>query len=261
MTLIASVRVPDGIAIAADSISTISAGQKISAKGKTTCPHCGKEHDFDAPIQLPVGPGISSTLPYAQKLQHLWRKYGVGSFGSSLVGNRTIFSIIRAFEQEYQGEKENSPRKIADILGKYLQDEISKGVDISTIPKNAFVLGFQIVGYDDSQPWTFSVNIGKEIKVNEWSGFGTSVSGDTSVARKLWELKDMGIVQPYAAWSLQDAIDYCTFLIETTAQYQRFANVIPTVGGEIDIGYVLPQNIFRWVKSKPLASMLSEGGE
>lgn len=261
MTLIASVRVPDGIVIAADSISAISAGRRFAAKGKTTCPHCGQEHEFDAPIQIPLGPGITSTLPYAQKLWHLWDKYGIGSFGSSLLGNRTMFSILQTFQQEHQGEKDNSPKMIADTLGKYLQDEISKSVDISTLPEKAVVVGFQIVGYHNGQPWTFSVSIGKGIVLHEYTGFGTSVSGDTFVATKLWELKDLAGGQPYLAWSLQDAIDYCTFLIETTAQYQRFANVIPTVGGAIDIGYVLPHNIFKWIKAKPLASMLSEEGK
>ena len=52
MTLIVSTRVPDGIVIAADSMSTIRMqSPQLSAKGKTKCPNCGKEHDFSAAVE------------------------------------------------------------------------------------------------------------------------------------------------------------------------------------------------------------------
>ena len=256
MTLIVSVRVPDGIIIAADSVSSISAmGQSLTAKGKTKCPNCGKEHDFAAPIQVPLGPGITSTLPYSQKLQPLWNRFGVGTHGTGILGNKSIFSIVREFENTTNN---TSLPETAKKLSQHLHKEVKKIPGFKKIPNNVFALGFQIVGYHEDKLYTISVDIGKEIQSTEWIGFGTTTSGYIIVATKLWELKGMGpeLGQPYQAWSIQDAADYSEFLIETTAKYQRFANVIPTVGGDIDIGIVLPSNRFKWMRRKQLASLL-----
>jgi len=125
MTLIASTRVPDGIVIASDSVSTITAmGQALSAKGKTTCPHCGQEYEFTAPIQVPLGPGVTTTLPYSQKLQSLWGKYGVGTHGTGIIGNRSVYAIVRAFEQKYKDTDDLV--KVAQALANNLQGESSK---------------------------------------------------------------------------------------------------------------------------------------
>jgi len=261
MTLIASTRVPDGIVIAADSMSTIHMQPpKLSAKGKTTCPNCGKEHEFSAAIEVPVGQGVSTTLPYSQKIQPLWHKLGVGTHGIGAIGNKSVFACIRCFENT---TKEDGLRKTADKLARYLQNELKKAMgekEFNKIPKDKYVMGFQIVGYEEGNPISISVDIGKRNLLKEWTGFGTTVSGTTYVAIKLWELKGLGpqLQQPYPAWSVQDAIDYCNFLIETTANYQRFANVIPSVGGEIDVGLVLPSNTFKWIKRKRLTSILLE---
>lgn len=260
MTLIASTRVPDGIAIAADSISTITMGRKVVAKGKTMCPHCNQEHDFDAPIDLPMGPGITSTLPYAQKLQPILSSYGVGSYGSSILAGKTVFTIIRRFEQQEENEKSHDLLAVADRLGNYLHNEVKKETDVSAIPKDVLVVGCQVVGYHDEKPLTVLVKVGKEISKETKDGFGTTVSGETFVAANLWNLKGLGphMEQLYPAWSLQDAADYCEFLVDTTAKFERFANRIPTVGGEVDIAYVSPENKFKWIRRKQLASMLMD---
>ena len=258
MTLIVSTRVPDGIAIAADSISTISAGRKFTAKGKTKCPKCGSEHPFESPIDIPMGPGTTSTLPYSQKLQPLWNKYGVGTHGTGMIDKRTVFSIVREFEQK--GDAAQDLRFTADALAKHFHVALKEVEGYSKIPDKAYALGFQVVGYQDNKPLSIVVDVGKEYVVKEMGDFGTTVSGNIYLAQKLWELKGLGpgLEQLYPAWSLQDAIEYCEFLIETTAKYQRFANMIPTVGGEIDTGYVLPGNKFKWMRKKPLAAILLE---
>lgn len=261
MTLIASTRVPDGIVIAADSMSTIRIQPpQLSAKGKTTCPNCGKEHDFSAGIEVPVGEGVSTTLPYSQKLLPLWHKFGVGTHGMGAIGNRSVFACVRYFESV---RKEDGIRETGNKLASYLRNELKKTMgeqEFKKIPKDRYVMGFQIVGYEKGNPISITVDIGKRNLVKEWTGFGATVSGAIYVAKKLWELKGLGpqLHQPYPAWSVQDAVDYCEFLVETTAKYQRFANVIPSVGGEIDVGLVLPSNTFRWIKRKRLTSILLE---
>lgn len=59
-----------------------------------------------------------------------------------------------------------------------------------------------------------------------------------------------GIV-PWDCLSLQDAIDFNRFAIQTTIEYQRFISTTKTVGGPIDILVIRPQNS-EWVSKKEL---------
>ena len=56
------------------------------------------------------------------------------------------------------------------------------------------------------------------------------------------------------AWqymSLQDAIDFARFAIETTINTMRFQSIDKTVGGPIDILIITPKNI-KWLQHKIL---------
>ena len=68
--------------------------------------------------------------------------------------------------------------------------------------------------------------------------------------------KQIGLEPVIGALSLQDAVDYAEFLIQSTMGVQRFANMIPTVGGEIDIALITNYTHFRWIKAKSLARMI-----
>jgi hypothetical protein len=61
---------------------------------------------------------------------------------------------------------------------------------------------------------------------------------------------------PYHTFSVQDAIDYAEFLIQTTISHQRFSQTIPSVGGDIDIALVTPFDGFQWIRQKPLGKVL-----
>ena len=50
--------------------------------------------------------------------------------------------------------------------------------------------------------------------------------------------------------TLQDAIDYAIFLIRTTIDYQRFATMVPTVGGDIDVAIITHHGGFQWIQEK-----------
>ena len=259
MTLIASCRVPDGIIIAGDSMSSlVVAPPKMEASGRTKCPNCGQVHDFKTHINTPIGLGVTSTSPYSQKIQPLWKTYGVGTHGTSVIANKSIFACIREFEKSFSV---NGLRKTTKELGTFLRATLKAQMgkdEFNKIPKGKYVLGFQIIGYEEGKGISIAVDVGKTNSIKEWAGFGATVAGVNYVATKLWELKGLGprLNQPYTAWSIQDAIDYCEFLIQTTADYQRFANVIPSVGGDIDIGIVLPDNSFKWIRKKKLTSIL-----
>lgn len=50
--------------------------------------------------------------------------------------------------------------------------------------------------------------------------------------------------------NLQDAIDYTIFLIRTTIDYQRFATMVPVVGGDIDLAIITHHAGFKWIQYK-----------
>lgn len=58
---------------------------------------------------------------------------------------------------------------------------------------------------------------------------------------------------PYAFYTLQDAVDFAEFAIETTASTMRFYAVPQTVGGPIDILIIEPTGC-RWLRRKTLTA-------
>ncbi len=80
MTLNVSLRVPDGIVIASDSLSTLTQAinQKLTVTGK--CEKCGEITEIkDAqapPMTIP-----SSTWPYTQKLFSVKDRFGLAIYG------------------------------------------------------------------------------------------------------------------------------------------------------------------------------------
>ena len=52
-------------------------------------------------------------------------------------------------------------------------------------------------------------------------------------------------------FTLQDAIDFARYAVETTIQTMRFKNVIETVGGKVDI-LVITAEETRWLQKENL---------
>lgn len=270
MTLVVSLRVPDGVVLAADSLQTT---QAVIVPGleefKTTCPKCNEQITVKEihmpPFQMPM-----STSSYAQKLFPFQKKFGVASFGSGIVNNRTIYYHMKILDKSLF-ESEESVDSVSKAAGKilnYFDVELKKelkqrNLDIASAPEEFYPFGFQIVGYeadDDISGKTIEVLIGKDSRKKDIAGIGCTVSGDRQVVTKLWELReeDPRLATDYGRFSLQDAIDYAEFSIRTTALHQRFSNTIPTVGGDMDIALVTTHSGFRWIKFKNLTKILEE---
>ena len=59
--------------------------------------------------------------------------------------------------------------------------------------------------------------------------------------------------------TLQDAVDFCVLIIQTTSALQRFSDGIrvdpgamPGVGGPVDVVVIMPDKGFVWIKKKNL---------
>ena len=52
-------------------------------------------------------------------------------------------------------------------------------------------------------------------------------------------------------FTLQDAIDFARYAVETTIQTMRFKNVIETVGGKVDILVITPDEA-KWLQKEEI---------
>lgn len=261
MTLIVSLRIPDGIVLAGDSLATMMGNLQPHVQFDVVCPHCGKPHKVDSdlpPIVLP-----STTFPYAQKVIPFLNKYGVGAFGAGQLSGKTIYYAVRELESEFQGdgiEKPDGVTKVAEIIGNHLHGLLikqieSEGKKVEGLPDNwKPPLGIQVSGYDGKEAKTIEVSIGKTVQFTSHEKIGVTVSGATTMVQMLFQMHNQNPQeQPiFEVFTLQDAIGYADFLISTTAAQQQFSRVIPKVGGQIDIALITPFDDFRWIKKKEL---------
>ena len=253
MTLLVSVRVPDGIIVGADSLATISVSRQEKAVRKITCPECGHEHDVEVKFQLPSG---GSTLPYALKLIPMFERVAVATTGSYIIGAKTTFSLLAEFEAEHQFK---SIPKLAKALGAWFHQRLrDAGVKTDEVAEGREIMGFQVSGYEEDGAKTISVKIGKNVTFDEYVDFGVTISGETAVVKQLWQLQRdrPQIGSAYQTWSVLDAVEYVKFAISTTAALQRFSMIAPSVGGDIDIALLTPQRHFRWIQKKPLVDLM-----
>ena len=259
MSLVVTLRIAEGVVIAADSLATIPAEMVIAADIATVCPKCNEKIQL-RDLPLPPVSVAASTSPFAQKVFPFQRWFGVATFGSGILNGKTIYHHVREAEMATSARCD-TVTDAAEHLGARLHEELKTQLgDLSKAPQGAYTVGLHVVGYDGADPKTKVVQVGREVSIEEKAGLGCTVSGQREVVRQLWELgkSDPRQQARYPAMSLQDAIDYAKFLIRTTADYQRFANMIPTVGGEIDIGFITPYQEFTWIQQKHLTRILEE---
>jgi len=73
------------------------------------------------------------------------------------------------------------------------------------------------------------------------------------------QLRNLEYVIQWGTMSLQDAIDFCVLMIQTTSAIQRFSDGIaadpgdmPGVGGAVDVVVITPDKGFVWINKKKL---------
>ncbi len=73
------------------------------------------------------------------------------------------------------------------------------------------------------------------------------------------QLRNLEYAIQWGTMTLQDAIDFCVLIIQTTSALQRFSDGIradpgamPGVGGPVDVAVIMPDKGFVWIKKKNL---------
>ncbi|MCY4401695.1 MAG: hypothetical protein OXD54_03890 [Candidatus Poribacteria bacterium] len=266
MTLIVSVISADGIVIAGDSLSSLNKQINMNKPAEAKCPNCGQMHTVKVNFQGNIG---QATYSHTEKVFPFLENFGIGVFGSGLIGSNSVNFLIRSFEHSLKKENKfiDGVTNLAQDIGIHLHNLLKKQIEIEKkslkdFPKNHTFLGFQVVGYDEFQPKIIEVSLGRNVISKPFDKLGCYASGNREVVTAIWNLykSKPGIHPIYEVFSLQEAIDYVDFLISSTISFQRFSPITANVGGEIDIALVRPFGEFQWIRQKPLGELL-EGGK
>jgi len=258
VTLIVSLRTPDGIVLAGDSLATMLSPLEVKGTVAATCPECGHQHEI---AHQAIASVPTSSFSFAQKVFDFLGRYGVGTSGAAQLAGVTIRLAGRQLERELR-EADWQPagtREVAEKLGARIRDLLAQQLpDLDSAADGWSAVGLQVVGYDGIAPMAVQAEIVKAVTITEYSSLGCTVTGQPKVTQAIWALyeHDPQDQAQYDSFSLQDAIDYAEFLIRTTASYQRFSRNLPNVGGEIDVALVTPFENFRWIRQKALAKVL-----
>lgn len=168
-------------------------------------------------------------------------------------------------------------KPITGYIQEMIRTHIGKDCLVSAIPQiiidyfNALPVvpdtHFIVAGYDETengkQQLLYKINVkGKNIDKIDTNTQGASWDGETytlirlvkNVALKTDEGKYTDLPFEEILWeyfTLQDAVDFARYAVETTIQTMHFKNVIETVGGAVDILVITPDET-KWLQKESL---------
>lgn len=259
MTIIVSVKINDGIVMAADSAGTMGKGQVYL--------HANKIANLCA--GLPIG--AMST--------------GAGGIGSESVETllkdlRRRFAGQDAMHQDWRLDPTNyTIEQVAGRLRAFLFEEKAAACPEPT------TVQVRICGYSAGRPlaevWEVSMTgqaCPSPRRIMDETSFGVMWDGQYEALNRLilglgfdigealvkhgLPAEEAGLLQAklvgdlyvtlsVPAMPIQDAIDLARFLVETTIGFVRFAVYLPkSVGGAIEIAAITKHEGFRWVQRK-----------
>jgi hypothetical protein len=260
MTFAVSIKVNDGVVLAADSASTLT-------------------------IRGPSGPPHVRVYDNAEKIVNLHPRFPVGAitWGAGAIGLASTSTLLKDFRARWIAETGDAPAEysiaeVAERLRDFMFVEKAAGLELGP-------LGFIVAGYDAHGEYAHEYVVSSlggagqvpsvdELRPGEaagltWNGQTEAVTrlifGYSPQLRELMSTKlnapadqigpamkvlteemNAQLVQP--AMPIQDAIDLARFLVEVTIGYVRFSSGAPTVGGPVEIGAITKHEGFRWVQ-------------
>ena len=182
-------------------------------------------------------------------------KAGISTCGdASLLGKPITGFIQEMIRERIRGD--SKVRDMPQIIIDYFQG-------LPQIPDtNFFVAGYD--GIDSGkQQLLYKVNVkSQEIEKVDTSSQGASWDGETFTLTRLIQnvavkMNDGTYIDMpfedilWGYFTLQDAIDFARYAVETTIQTMRFKNVVETVGGKVDILVITPEET-RWLQKETL---------
>lgn len=269
MTIAVTVKVHDGLVLAADSASTVIG---------------------------PDGVTVITVYNHANKLFNLYKGLPIAgmTWGAGSIGKASISTLAKDLRRRLMGadpahsdwklDPENySMESVAKRAREFLYEELYVPAFEKQATKPA--MGFAVAGYssasDLAEEWRIDIkgdgSCAEPIEVRPKDGTGMSWNGEPEAITRLvmghgvglpQALADLGVPKGQIAQAvqqiqarlradlilppmpIQDAIDVAEFLVHTTVMFSRFTPGAPTVGGPIEIAAVTKHEGFRWIKRK-----------
>ena len=259
MSIVASVKVYDGIVLGAESMTQIYA---------------------DVPER---GQQLVKAYEHARKLFQLATlPVGVLTFGAGNIGNRSVESFIGEFSADYATKIKttDSIEKVAQDLHDFMRGPY-ENTHAQTPAESRPIMGFCVCGYFDDpnqhlgSGWEFQFPStgGPQLMLPDdqlgasWRGVSIPFSRlffglDPRIVNVLLEqgVPDEIIkrVQTVASETLvtrvtfdgmpvQDAIHFCRFIIETTIGWARYEIGQPSCGGPVHLAVITKSKGFQWL--------------
>lgn len=177
----------------------------------------------------------------------------------------------------YCGDGSLQGKPITGFIQDMIRAEITKDSKVEAMPQiiieyfNRLPVvpdtHFIIAGYDSHEgkrvQRVFKISVkSKSIEVIDTSSQGATWDGETYtltrliqvVALKTKENEYVDLPFEEILWNyftLQDAVDFARYAVETTIQTMRFKNVVETVGGAVDILVITPEST-TWLQKELL---------
>ena len=259
MSIVASVKVYDGIVIAAESMTQLQASVNGQVQHIKSYSHAQKIFQI---ADLPIG-----ALTY----------------GGGNIGNRSMESFVHEFSQleRQDAASEKTVQAIAQRLMLFLRGHYDPAFGSLPEPQRP-VIGFFLAGYspnpNQNQPlaseWEFLLpQTPAPVRAREdqqygasWRGVsvpftrlyfgldpryeqmltGLGVSQATITAFKAQAANQLATRVAFDGMPIQDAISFCKFIIDTTIGAATYEIGVPSCGGPVNIA-VITRSGFKWV--------------
>lgn len=271
MTIAISLKVNDGLVLAADSASTLSGSDPAGGMS-----------------------GVSNVYNNANKIYNLKRGLPIGgmAWGPGGVGGVSISTLAKDLRQRFAGKDRDhldwklnedayTMEEVAAKAREFLYEECYRPlVQAGTAPQNSY-MGFAVAGYSASasSPEVYHVEItggtsgNPQCTISEddpaqivWEGqheairrllLGYGLALGTVLEHNLGVPPDevgpaLDVIQRalaapliHPAMPIQDAIDLAEFLVNVTIGYLRFNPGAPTVGGPVEVAAITKHEGFK----------------
>ncbi len=275
MTIAISIKVNDGVVLAADSATTLLA----------------LDPQHGAPVVVNVYNSANKVFNLRKGLP-----IGVITWGAGNIGAASISTLLKDLRQRLSSAQEThhdwvieenqySVLTIADKVRQFFFDEKYTPAFAQVPEEIRPVLGFIVAGYSSgsnfAEEYLIQIQNGKcapPLALRSAEQTGLTWNGEIEAITRLivgfspslpmWfkqvtqmadeqlqvfvadmqQVMQAALVQP--AMPIQDAIDLADFLVQTAIQYSRFAPGAQTVGGPIEIAAITKHEGFKWIKRK-----------
>ena len=181
---------------------------------------------------------------------------GIATCGDASLAGKPITGFIQEMIRT-KIDKETSVENIPQIIVDYFND-------LSTVPDTHFIVAGYSMEEAEKKQLIYKINVKtKAIEKQDTSSQGATWDGEIATLTRLIQnvaVKDVKgnyIDLPFEdiLWSyftLQDAVDFARYAVETTIQTMRFKNVIETVGGKVDILIITPEET-KWLQKEEIS--------